>query len=129
MGINGADPTQLTNCARDTEPVFTPDGKWLLYKSSINNKHEIWRIAASGGPATQLVDADVNLFALSPDGRLLAFTYYDESSKDGRLVIRQLDGGPRQQQTLSAIGQYVLRWATDSRSLYFNRDNGSNIYQ
>jgi serine/threonine-protein kinase len=61
VGTNGAN-----------EPIFSPDGSWILYQAS----GRLWRVPADGGPPTAVVDSVNNPGgSIGPDGAI----YYSHS--------------------------------------------------
>lgn len=59
-----------THEASDTSPVWSPDGKSVLFLSSRGGSSQVWRIPVDGGEARPLTDLplDVGTFRLSPAG-------------------------------------------------------------
>lgn len=81
--------------ARGREPVFTPDGGWVLFSAEHQGRWRIWRMrpdgtakGAVGGGAIQTFDETHP--AVSPDGRFLVYVSF-ESGRE-RLRIRRIDG-------------------------------------
>jgi tricorn protease len=78
MSVEGGLPTRLTYDGRVRTVGWTPDGKYVLYRSSRNNvangwANRLWRVPASGGPAEAFSIPRVEFAALNADGRRLAF--------------------------------------------------------
>ena len=78
VAADGAsEPVRLTSDPEnDTDPAWSPDGKWIYFLSARSGSSQVWRIAPSGGeaePVTKL-PVDVNGFELFPDGKRLAIT-------------------------------------------------------
>lgn len=71
-------PTRLTfSEAGDTEQVWTPDGREILFASNRKGSGDVFRKAADGsGEEQEVVTSDLPFWpaAVSPDGRLLATT-------------------------------------------------------
>ena len=48
-------PRQLTStAAKDSNPRWSPDGRWILFESSRSGSGQLWAISTSGGEARQL---------------------------------------------------------------------------
>ena len=72
--IDGSSVTRLTSSPEnDSEPQWTPDGKWIYFVSSRTGSSQVWRIAPGGGEAEQVtkLPTDINGFVLFPDGKRL----------------------------------------------------------
>jgi imidazolonepropionase-like amidohydrolase/Tol biopolymer transport system component len=77
--------------AREFEPAFSPDGKWISYVTwSDAEGGQIWKIAAEGGQPVKLGAAAAFYArpAWSPDGSKIAFVY---GSAEGWLAAREAD--------------------------------------
>ncbi|MGA8492032.1 MAG: protein kinase [Terriglobales bacterium] len=77
---SGGVPQALTtDPATDARPTWSHDGRWIYFASSRASSRDalgwnIWKVASSGGPATQVTRSG-GLFAQeSPDGKWLYFT-------------------------------------------------------
>lgn len=74
--VGGAAPIRLTNSPkRDEQPRWSPDGKWIAFVSSREEKPQIWLISPSGGEAEKLTDSKTGVlsFQWAPDGQRLAY--------------------------------------------------------
>ena len=72
--IDGSSVTRLTSSPEnDSDPAWSPDGKWIYFASSRTGSSQVWRIAPTGGEAEQVtkLPTDINGFALFPDGKRL----------------------------------------------------------
>ena len=82
--LAGGAPRRLTSArGSDGNPRFTPDGRSVLFVSTRAKVPQVYRIAIDGGEAEQLTKQPygVTQFALSPDGRWLAFAGLDAAPK------------------------------------------------
>ncbi|HKQ04662.1 MAG TPA: protein kinase [Blastocatellia bacterium] len=128
MDCDGGNEKQLTFGNRDRWPVAVPGSQWILYKFEQPHRQAIMRVSLAGGPPKQIAEGQLgSLLAASPDGRRLAYDYYDEANKKMVTAIRPLDGGAVEK-TLDIEGFYKLHWSADGQSLISNRD-GHNLWQ
>jgi Tol biopolymer transport system component len=87
MDIDGGNQMQLTNKLIERDPVFSADSKWVYFGSWQTGKGTIWRIPVEGGEPTQVI-TDLSFDpAISPEGRLLAY------SASGKTWVVPVDGG------------------------------------
>lgn len=69
-------PRQLTTgTAKDTNPKWSPDGRWILFESTRSGSSQLWVINPAGGEARQLtkISTDAATAKWSPDGKHIAF--------------------------------------------------------
>jgi eukaryotic-like serine/threonine-protein kinase len=76
VDTDGSNPKQLTNGKNDLYPECSPDGRWVYFEDWL--EFRLMRVAADGGtpeqvPGSAIPNATFYRFALSPDGKLLAF--------------------------------------------------------
>lgn len=76
--ITAADGTKskaFTNGEQDNAPVWSPDGTKLAFLRKKGKHQQIWTMAADGGEAEAMTDAEfgVSAFAWSPDGSRLLY--------------------------------------------------------
>jgi len=139
---DGGSPTQLTFGPTNAgaQVSWTPDSRAVLFSANLGkdwernrNESEIYRLSIDGGTPTQLTNrkGPDNSPVVSPDGRLVAFTGFDDvarSNQDEKLYVMNLDGSGRRVLTGNVdrnVGNPV--WSSDSRSIYVLYDeHGSN---
>jgi TolB protein len=73
----------------EANPIYSPDGAWILFESEAAGNRDIWRLPAAGGTAEQLTrhEAFDSSPYWAPDGRRIVF----ESDRSGRKNIWILD--------------------------------------
>ncbi|MGI8641021.1 MAG: S41 family peptidase [Pyrinomonadaceae bacterium] len=84
---NGGAAKRLTNTDNEeTNPVFSPDGKWIAFSRLNGGDWDIYVIAAEGGEARRITMMPENdyLVAWTPDGREIVF----ETTRDEEGVSR-----------------------------------------
>lgn len=76
---NGAvSPRRLTNPPpgkRDSQPRWSPDGRYILFESNREGSSQLWRVPLHGGAAQKITSISTGASdpIWSPDGRLIAF--------------------------------------------------------
>jgi len=85
--------TQLTanDDVFESNPIFSPDGRWILFESDAAGNMDIWMIPAAGGDPVQITTDpafDSTPF-WSPDGR--RFTFESERSGFKHIYVFDLD--------------------------------------
>jgi TolB protein len=62
-------------------PRWSPDGQWIAFVHRLDDRSDLWIVAASGGDPVRLTDVGgINGPAWSPDGDQIAFIRQDEGS-------------------------------------------------
>nr|MDQ3042333.1 hypothetical protein [Acidobacteriota bacterium] len=130
MNIDGSDQRQLTSGASgETGARFSPDGRWLVYRTALG-RWTVWKTPADGsGEPVQLTDKSSRSPTVSPDGRLIAY-FYREDNGPWRIAVAPFEGGePSRTFDIPALPTPSLRWMPDNRAVaYVVTQNGvSNI--
>jgi Tol biopolymer transport system component len=124
---SGASRTRLTAESSeysDYHPQFTPDGSSVIFQRQFvaTDRSVLMKVPAAGGEAALFYqDPQRGVFAprLSPDGRYIAFSTYDVTTFEKKLVIAVLEKGTiariERELEYNLINQ--VAWSPDSRSL------------
>lgn len=124
MNIEGSNVVQLTNGNDERWPQCTPDGQSVLFAAS-DGVLKLHKISINGGSWTQLTSNESNQPVVSPDGKLVATTYFDDQERI-KAAIYLITGGPPVK-ILDFWSSY-FQWAPDGRSLqYVDRNSVANI--
>jgi dipeptidyl aminopeptidase/acylaminoacyl peptidase len=140
---DGGAPTQLTFGATHAgggQLSWTPDSRAILFSANLSKNwarepvnSEIYRVRIDGGAPVALTSRDGPDAepAVSPDGRLVAFTGFDDQHlgyQNTRLSVMNLDGSGKRALTGSldrSVGSPT--WAADGRAIYVQvEDHGTN---
>ncbi|HEY3204737.1 MAG TPA: protein kinase [Thermoanaerobaculia bacterium] len=105
----------------DYQANWSPDGRIITFFSSRSGTANIWMVEVGScvlTPLTETQSLDINPF-FSPDGRSIAF----ESDRSGRLEVWMMDadGSRLRQLTRTGVAGHFLRWAKDSKAIFFRR--------
>lgn len=78
---------------RGTDPVFTPDGAWIVYSATVKQGSRLFRVRPDGTGRTPIGAglADEADPTVSPDGAFVAYVGQDDDERE-RLRVRRFDG-------------------------------------
>ena len=143
---DGSSRRQLTFGEKSaTAPSFSPDGRFVYFRSARTGHPNIWRIPVDGGEAQRVTawKGDIGDYAVSPDGKWLAFAGLAERPEEARdkkqkRDFRVIDANPKNHslwltvavpqderpatpRRLTESRHHVVEfdWAPDSRSIVF----------
>jgi dipeptidyl aminopeptidase/acylaminoacyl peptidase len=139
---DGGAPNQLTFGATNASgPVsWTPDGRSILFSANLSPnwqreplQSEVYKVSIDGGAPVALTtrDGPDDSPAVSPDGRYIAYTGFDDRHlgyQNTRLYVMNVDGSGKRMLT-GSLDRSVSspRWGGDSRSIYVQvEDRGVN---
>jgi hypothetical protein len=78
----------------------------------------VWKVPMEGGDPVRLNDAEAHDPTISPDGKMIAYSYEDPSANPPHgVAIMAFEGGPPLKRFDIGERTYVVGWAADSRSL------------
>ena len=130
MNVDGGDQRQLSNGPGGAQnPQYSPDGRWIVYRTALGGKPTVWKMRADASDAGQLTDELSLGPTVSPDSRLVAYTYSNEYSPG--IAVAPIEGGaPLKRFSVPRTLIRPLRWTPDGRAIaYIDNDDGlSNIF-
>ncbi|HYX31086.1 MAG TPA: DPP IV N-terminal domain-containing protein, partial [Pyrinomonadaceae bacterium] len=119
LPLSGGAPVRVTNdSAEDSNPVWTADGKAIVYSSKRNGIRQIWLARLDRSPPVQLTlnDGNTNVLDVSTDGsKVLYSTDRDESD----LWSVRLDRGKETQLTSDSGLELWPDVAVDSQTIVY----------
>ena len=132
MDSDGNNPKQLTDGPfQSSGPDCSPDGKWVVY-SKWGAEKGIWKVPMGGGNPVRLSDAEALRPTISPDGKMIAYSYEDASANPTQgVAIMAFEGGPPTKRfDIPEVNLMWFQWAADSRSLLYVKNEGpaSNLW-
>ncbi len=125
--LDGSDLRQITQGNYDVMPSVTPDGRWILYWTFGDNSMSLCKTTPDGDSTQLLVKRQTIWGVLSPDGKRVAYGYYDNEQKQ-KLVVMEFP-------TLRVLTEfefpyYATRWTPNGTSIaYLDMKEGvSNVW-
>ncbi len=122
MNIDGSNARQITKGENfELEPKYSQDGGSIYYLVTFPSENQVWRIPADGiGEPAKVFDKQIFSFCISPDNKLIAYSYQDDDKGPNRLAIVPIDGGsPIQTFPLPSKSGESLRWTPDGRNIVY----------
>jgi tricorn protease len=121
--VEEGDVHQITDSpARDREPAYSPDGKWIAFVSDMSGREEIYITPVDGSATHQKItnlDALKLGFAWSPDSKEIAFT-----ASDDKLWKYTVESKQTVELALSKYGQIGTPvWSPDGKWLAYSKSD------
>jgi Tol biopolymer transport system component len=119
IAVMDADGKNSKTLGKGTRPVWSPDGKKLLYVTvSFDWQFHLWSMDADGKNPSQVIKGETLRSKWSPDGKRIGFI----RKKDGCLCVCNADGSEirvvLKGEDASIDG---FAWSADSKRLFVNR--------
>jgi tricorn protease len=123
------DARNLTNttAARERDPAWSPDGKWIAYLSDASGEYQVHVVGADGKTPARQVTRDGATFRYapmwSPDSKMLLF-----SDKTGRLYWVNVATGAITTITKCEDGEiFQFGWSGDSKWVCYSAPNAAGF--
>lgn len=85
VAANGGEPVALTRGDTDSQPRWSPDGRWLAFLRADGGPPQVWLLPVDGGEPHRLTDTSLGVtgFGWSPDSdRLVCTIVVDDADDD-----------------------------------------------
>lgn len=130
--VNGGETTRIVDhAARDAHPLFTPDGKRVVFTSDRTGSVQVYSVPVGGGKARQHTwhTEGNRLDCLSPDGKKAIVTGVREYAgyRSTRLSVIDLENDSQEQRVFDAQAS-AATWSPDGKSILFCR-RGEQLYR
>jgi dipeptidyl aminopeptidase/acylaminoacyl peptidase len=128
----GAAKRITTNPGADEGPLYSPDGKYLAYRTQIRGGYESdqWRLAVmdlSAGTMNTLTDSLdrwVESYTWSPDSKRIFFTVDDHGTMP--LMVIALSGGAIRTVAQGPTSLAAFQFSPDDKNMIFIEQSGSH---
>ena len=130
--IDGGESKKITlNPGADASPQYSPDGKWLAYRSQQRPGYESdrWRLMvlerATGrvNAVTDTLDRSVQSFTWSPDSKRLFFTVVDRGRQSIEMI--PVTGGASRVIVSGASTLDDMQLTSDGKTMIYTGESGS----
>jgi serine/threonine protein kinase/sugar lactone lactonase YvrE len=120
MNLDGSNPTLLTDVAGPAySPVISPDSQTVYFQWVRNNNQVLGKIPLAGGEASEQQPAfGDNLWSLSPDGKQVASSFFDEASNQFKVRVRPTDAA-EPSKIYNIPASFILEWTPDAKNLLY----------
>jgi TolB protein len=112
----------------DYDPVWSPDGAWVVFTSEREGSADLYRVRPDGSGLDRLTDSPAydDQAAFAPDGRQLVFV---STRGDGTADLWTLDLETRTAKPLASGpgGNFRPSWSPDGQWIAFSSDRGSTL--
>jgi eukaryotic-like serine/threonine-protein kinase len=127
LDTGGGKLKQLSDGKLDSNPVCSPDGKWVYY-SDDSNDAKLTRVPVEGGKAERLSESPGYGFDISPDGKLAVLaTFVSPGDANGRLALISVDS-PQNMRLLDQqrpVAQRTVHFTHDGKAVVYPFDDQS----
>ncbi|MEZ5424778.1 MAG: hypothetical protein R2747_00815 [Pyrinomonadaceae bacterium] len=131
ISADGSDPVRLTNGEGEQNPVFTKDGKFVVFNSM--KDVSLWKISVEGGEPTLVSDKRAYNISISPDGA--KFAHFAEKDNKLKIVVKSFSDNRILREFAipeRLFAGHDIVWAKDGGSLIYSAENANlvgNLWQ
>lgn len=129
MPARGGEPVRITDDpARDDWPIWSYDGRWLMFESDRTGEDELWVIRIKpdgqpGGQPIQVTRGGGGTESWTKDGKIA----YSTSTDLTHIFIANMDGSEEIQLTGQYKQNFTPRWSPDGKNIAFAAYYGEGV--
>jgi Tol biopolymer transport system component len=118
----------LNSDSRDYNPVWSPDGQWIVFTSERNGSADLYGVKPDGTGLERLTanPAYDDQADYSPDGQKLVFVS-TRANGTANLWIRDLRNHHESPLTSQPAGDFRPAWSPDGKWIAFSSDRGTKL--
>jgi Tol biopolymer transport system component len=122
----------IASTYEDSQPQYSPDGKYIAFQSDRSGDFEIWIANSDGSSPRQLTRLHAKVSGYprwSPDGKYIVF--HSRPSGYANLYMINVETGSYRAITTGMTNDTVPTWSHDGKWIYFlsERNDGSQIWR
>ncbi len=122
MDVDGSNQVLLADTAGITQmPQFAADGKTVVFRWYKEGSPPMGQVPVDGGAVVgldYLPNAFTYYWAMSPNGRTIAFTAGGDHAAPMKVVVRDVDSSSPKA-ILNIRPTWLFKWMPDSKSLFY----------
>lgn len=125
--VEGEERILAAATSREHSPVFSPDGRRLVFMSDRSGVNEVWTSDRDGGSLKQITfrnEPETGSPRWSPDGRWIAFDSKPGAETPVGVFVVNAQGGEPRLLTPRGIDARVPCWSRDGQWIYFLAGDG-----
>jgi serine/threonine protein kinase len=131
MNVDGSDPALLANAPGITQaPILAADGTTVVFRWYQEDSPPMGQVSVSGGPVTgldYLPPAFTYSWAMSPDGKYIAYTQGGGTNDPMKVIVRHADS-TAPETLLNIRPVWIFKWMPDSRRIFYQESQlGENL--
>lgn len=83
----------ITSGDFESSPSIAPDGSWLAFHTNRSGVRTVWRTSMTGGDLKQVTTTASSWPSVSPDGKAIACSWFDQTNSRIGIAVVPSDGG------------------------------------
>lgn len=128
MDSDGSNPVQLTDTGENSEPVWSPDGEQIAFKSTREGDTEIYIMNNDGSEQVNLTNTPEYIDeapSWSPDGEKIAFNSIRDAVAD--IFVIDVETGETSQITQNDVNNRYPSWSPDGSEFVLESEDSEGI--